>query len=387
MKKVVLAYSGGLDTSCAIKWLEEKGYYVIVFIADVGQNENFKAIKARALSTGAQKAYVLDLQKEFVEDYVFAALKAGAIYERKYLLATALSRPLIAKHQVAIAHKEKADALAHGCTGKGNDQVRFEVTAKILDPKLESIAPVRIWEFKTRNEEIDYAKAKGIPIDVTKKKPYSIDKNAYGMSIEAGILEDPWVEPPEEIYQMTVNPQNAPSRPVYLEIEFQKGIPVKVNKKAYSPINILQKLNEIGGAHGVGRVDMIENRLVGIKSREIYECPSGTILYTAHQELEALVLDRETMHYKQGISLKYADLIYYGLWETPLKKQLDDYINRTQTHVTGTIRLKLYRGNCMVVGRKSPFSRYKEELATYGEKDIFDQNLSEGFIKIWGMPF
>ena len=387
MKKVVLAYSGGLDTSCAIKWLEEKGYYVIVFIADVGQNENFKAIKARALSTGAQKAYVLDLQKEFVEDYVFAALKAGAIYERKYLLATALSRPLIAKHQVAIAHKEKADALAHGCTGKGNDQVRFEVTAKILDPKLESIAPVRIWEFKTRNEEIDYAKAKGIPIDVTKKKPYSIDKNAYGMSIEAGILEDPWVEPPEEIYQMTVNPQNAPIRPGYLEIEFQKGIPVKVNKKAYSPINILQKLNEIGGAHGVGRVDMIENRLVGIKSREIYECPSGTILYTAHQELEALVLDRETMHYKQGISLKYADLIYYGLWETPLKKQLDDYINRTQTHVTGTIRLKLYRGNCMVVGRKSPFSRYKEELATYGEKDIFDQNLSEGFIKIWGMPF
>ena len=387
MKKIVLAYSGGLDTSCAIKWLEEKGYHVIAFIADVGQNEDFTAIEKRALATGAKKVYVMDLKKEFVEEYVFASLKAGAVYERKYLLATALSRPIIAKYQVQIAHKEKADALAHGCTGKGNDQVRFEVTAKILDPKLENIAPLRIWEFKTRDQEIDYAKAKGIPIDVTKKKPYSIDKNVYGMSIEAGILEDPWVEPPEDIYQMTVSPQKAPATAGYVEIEFEKGIPKKIDGKSYSGTELLQKLNELGGAHGVGRVDMVENRLVGIKSREIYECPSGTILYTAHQELEALVLDRETMHYKQGISLKYAELIYYGLWETPLKKQLDEYINKTQEHLSGTIRLKLYKGNCSVVGRKSSFSRYKEELATYGENDVFDQKLSQGFIKIWGMPF
>ena len=387
MKKIVLAYSGGLDTSCAIKWLEDQGYHVIAFIADVGQKEDFEAIKKRALATGAKKVHVLDLKEEFVSDYVFAALKAGAVYEHKYFMATSLSRPLIAKYQVQIAHKEKADALAHGCTGKGNDQVRFEVTAKILDPKLENIAPLRIWELKTRDQEIDYAKEKKIPIDVTKKKPYSIDKNVYGMSIEAGVLEDPWVEPPEDIYQMTVSPQKAPNKPVYLEIDFDHGIPFKLDGKNYNGVDLLQKLNEIGGAHGIGRVDMVENRLVGIKSREIYECPSGTILHTAHQELEAMVLDRETTHYKQGISLKYADLIYYGLWETPLKKQLDDYINKTQEQVTGTIRLKLYKGNCAIVGRKSPFSRYKEELATYGEKDVFDQKLSEGFIKIFGMPF
>ncbi len=387
MKKVVLAYSGGLDTSCAIKWLEDKGYEVIAFIADVGQKEDFESIKKRAMSTGAKKVYVLDLKKEFVNDYVFAALKSGAVYERKYFMATSLSRPIIAKYQVQIAHKEKASAIAHGCTGKGNDQVRFEVTAKILDPKLENIAPLRIWEFKTRDEEIDYARAKGIPVDVTKKKPYSIDKNIYGMSIEAGILEDPWIEPPEDIYQMTVSPMKAPNKPTYIEIEFEKGIPVKLDGKSYNGIDLLQKLNEIGGANAIGRVDMVENRLVGIKSREIYECPSGTILYTAHQELEALVLDRETMRYKQMIALKYAEIIYYGLWETPLKKQLDAYINKTQENVSGTIRLKLYKGNCEVVGRKSKFSRYKEELATYGAKDIFDQKLSEGFIRIFGMPY
>ncbi len=387
MKKVVLAYSGGLDTSCAIPWLKEKGYEVVAVIGDVGQGEDFEKIRTRALKTGASKAFVLDLKKEFVEDYVFAALKAGAIYERKYFLATSLSRPIIAKYQVEVAHKEKAGTLAHGCTGKGNDQVRFEVTAKLLDPKLDTIAPVRIWKFKTRDEEIDYLTSQGISIEVTKKKPYSIDKNIFGMSIEAGILEDPWIEPPEDIYQMTVSPEKAPAHATYLDIEFRKGIPVKLNGKLYDPVALLKKLNEVGGKNGIGRVDMVENRLVGIKSREIYECPSGTILHTAHQELEALVLDRETMRFKQSVSLKYADLVYYGLWETPLKKQLDAYIEETQKHMTGTIRLKLYKGNCTVAGRRSAYSRYKEELATYGEKDKFDQKLAEGFIKIWGMPY
>jgi len=387
MKKVVLAYSGGLDTSCAIKWLRDQDYKVIAFIADVGQEENFTEIKARALKTGATKSYVIDLKDEFVTDYILPALKAGAIYEGKYLLATALSRPLIAKHQVLIAHKEKATALAHGCTGKGNDQVRFEVTARLLDPKLETIAPVRIWEFKTREEEIDYAKRNKIPVNVTKKSPYSVDKNVYGRSIECGILEDPWAEPPEEIYQMTVSPQKAADKPTYITVDFEGGVPTKVDGKAYSPINLIFRLNELGGKNAVGRVDVIENRLVGIKSREIYENPAGTILHTAHQELESFVLDRETLHYKQLISQKYAELIYYGLWETPLKSQLDAYIEQTQKKVTGTIRLKLYKGNCTVVGRKSKFSLYKEELATYGSKDKFDQKLAEGFIKIWGMPY
>lgn len=387
MKKVVLAYSGGLDTSCAIPWLKDKGYDVIAFIADVGQNEDFDSIKKRALKTGASKVYNLNLQKEFVEKYVFAALKANAVYEGKYLMATSLSRPIIAKYQVEVAHKEKATAIAHGCTGKGNDQVRFEVTARICDPELEIIAPVRIWEFKTRDEEIDYLKEKGITMEVTKKKPYSIDKNVYGMSIEAGILEDPWREPPEDVYQMTTSPQKAPNKATYITIDFEKGIPKKINGTSYDSVSLIHTLNEIGGKNGVGRSDVIENRLVGIKSREIYEAPGGTILHLAHKELEALVLDRETSHYKETVALKYADLVYYGLWETPLKKQLDEYINKTQEKVTGTIRLKLYKGSCTVVGRKSPYSLYKEELATYGDKDKFDQKLAEGFIKIFGMPF
>jgi argininosuccinate synthase len=387
MKKVVLAYSGGLDTSCAIKWLEDKGYETIAFIANVGQGEDFEKIKKRALATGATKVHVLDLQKEFIDDYVFPALKASAVYENKYYLATALSRPLIAKHQVLIAQKEKADAIAHGCTGKGNDQVRFEVTAQIMDPRLEIIAPVRIWEFKTRDEEIDYAKEKGIPIDVTKKSPYSVDINLYGRSIEAGKLEDPWQEPPEEIYKMTVSPLKAPNQYSYFELEFEKGVPVKIDGKKYGSVEIIKKLNELGGKHGVGRVDMVENRLVGIKSREIYENPAATIINKAKHELECLVLDRETLHYKQGFSQKYAEVIYYGLWETPLKKQLDAYFNKMQERVSGTVRIRLYKANCDIVGRKSKYSRYSEALATYGEKDVFDQKLAEGFIRLWGMPF
>jgi len=387
MKKVVLAYSGGLDTSCAITWLTDIGYDVIAFIADVGQQEDFKKIKKRALATGAKKVYIKDLKKEFVTDYVFPALKAGAIYEGKYLLATALSRPLIATHQVAIARKEKATAIAHGCTGKGNDQVRFEVTAKLLNPKLETIAPVRIWEFKTRNEEIDYAKKKKIPISVTKKSPYSVDVNVYGRSIECGILEDPWKEPPEEIYALTTNPVKAPNKPAYVTIEFKGGVPVKVNGKSYAPVALIEKLNTVAGAHGVGRVDMVENRLVGIKSREIYENPAGTILHTAKQELESLVLDRETMRHKTLVAHKYAELVYYGLWATPLKEQLDAQVNCIQKNVTGTVRLKLYKGSCAPVGRKSQYSRYKETLATYGDKDTFDQKLAEGFINLWALPF
>jgi argininosuccinate synthase len=387
MKKVVLAYSGGLDTSCAIKWLQDKGYDVIAMIADVGQGEDFDIIKERALKTGASKVHVLNLQKEFISDYVFPAIRANAIYENKYLLATALSRPLIAKRQVEIAHKENATAVAHGCTGKGNDQVRFETTIRLLDPSLEHIAPVRVWEFKTREEEIDYALKHKIPVSVTKKSPYSIDINLYGRSIECGVLEDPWVEPPEEIYHFTVSPEKAPNKPTYIEIDFKDGTPTAIDGKSYQPLNLINELNALGGKNGVGRVDAIENRLVGIKSREIYENPAGLILYLAHQELEALVLDRETAHYKQLISPKYAQLIYNGLWETPLKKQLDAYINETQKNVTGTVRLKLYKGNCIVVGRKSKYSRYKLQMATYGGKDQFDQKMAEGFLKLWALPY
>jgi argininosuccinate synthase len=387
MKKVVLAYSGGLDTSCLIRWLKDKGYEVIAFMADVGQGSDFKLIEKRALATGASKVYILDLKQEFIKDYVFPAIKANAVYEGKYFLATALSRPLIAKHQVNVAKKEKATAIAHGCTGKGNDQVRFEVTAKLLAPHLELLAPLRTWELKTRDQEIDYARQHKIPIDVTKKSPYSTDINLYGRSIECGILEDPWAEPPEEIYVMTKDPRKCSNDPEYLEVDFAQGIPVKVNGKTFKPVDLVVELNAIGGRNGVGRVDMVENRLVGIKSREIYENPAGTILMTAHKELEALVLDRETLHYKELLSPRYAEMTYYGLWETPLKLQLDAFIEKTQERVSGTVRLKLHKGNCHVVGRKSPYSRYKEALATYGDKDIFDPKLSEGFIRIWGMPY
>ena len=387
MKKVVLAYSGGLDTSCIIPWLKDKGYETIAFIANLGQPENFKAVEKRALGSGAAKVICLDLQKELIEDFAFPALKARAMYEQKYVLACALSRPLIAKHQVLIANKEKADAVVHGCTGKGNDQVRFETTYRLMNPKLEIIAPVRIWKFKTREEEIDYARQKKIPITVTKKSPYSIDTNLFGRAIECGVLEDPWHEPPEAVFELTQDPKKAPNVPAYIEVSFQKGIPTKVNGKSYAPVAIVKKLNEVGGKHSVGRVDMIENRLVGIKSRETYENPAATILHTALHELECLVLDRETMHFKEALSQKYAELTYYGLWFTPMKEQLDVYFNKVHAHTTGTVRLKLYKGSCSVVGRKSPYSRYSFEKATYGAKDTFDQKLAEGFNHIWAMPY
>jgi len=391
MKKVVLAYSGGLDTSCIVRWLKDKGYVVICFVADLGQGlgegENLKAIEERAFAAGASKVYIKDLQDEFVEDFVLPALKAGAVYERKYLLATALGRPLIAKYLVQIAHKEKAGAIAHGCTGKGNDQVRFEVTAGILDPSLEILAPVRDWEFKSREEEIEYAKAHRIPIDVTKKKPYSIDRNIWGVSIEAGVLENLEQEPPEDAYCMTKSPTQTASYPRYLELYFEKGIPKKIDGKPAKLKHLVSQLNEIGGFHGIGRSDLVENRLVGIKSREIYEAPAATILHTAHREVEALVLDRELAHFKEIISLKYSELVYYGLWYSELKDALDAFVESTQKNVTGSVKLKLSKGCCVPVARKSAHSLYKKELSTYGKEDVFDQKLAEGFIRIWGMPY
>ncbi len=391
MRKIVLAYSGGLDTSCAVRWLKEQGYEVICFVADLGQGlgegEDFAAIEARALVAGASKVYIKDLQDEFVQDFVLPALKANAIYEGKYLLATALGRPLIAEYLVEIAHKEKANAVAHGCTGKGNDQVRFEVTIGILDPKLEIIAPVRVWEFKSREEEIEYAHMYNIPIDVSKKKPYSIDRNIWGISIEAGVLENLEQEPPEDAYLITKSPTRDTTYPKYIEIYFEKGVPKKIDGKTYKLKTLINQLNEIGGLYGVGRTDLVENRLVGIKSREVYEAPAATILYIVHKELESLVLDRELAHFKEIVSLKYSELVYYGLWYSPLKEALDSFVNSTQKHVTGSIKLKLFKGSCIPVGRKSPNSLYKKGLSTYGKEDKFDQRLAEGFIKIWGMPY
>jgi argininosuccinate synthase len=392
MKKIVLAYSGGLDTSCAVRWLKEKkNFEVICFIADLGQGlgsgEDFAAIEARAFAAGASKVYIKNLQDEFVEDFVLPALKANAIYESKYFLATALGRPLIAKYLVEIAHKEKADAISHGCTGKGNDQVRFEVTVGILDPKLEIIAPVREWEFKSREEEIEYANMHNIPIEVTKKKPFSIDRNIWGVSIEAGVLENLELEPPEEAYLITKSPTHMSSYPKYIEIYFEAGVPKKIDGRKYKLKNLISYLNEIGGMAGVGRADLVENRLVGIKSREIYEAPAATILYSAHKELESMVLDRELAHFKEIVSLKYSELVYYGLWYSPLKNALDKFVDSTQKHVTGSIRLKLFKGNCAPVARKSPYSLYKKDLSTYGKEDKFNQKLAEGFIRIWGMPY
>jgi len=390
MKKIILAYSGGLDTSCAVHWLKQQGWDVVCFVADLGQGisgEDFSQIEKRALIAGASKVYIKDLQDEFCQDFILPVLKAGAIYEGRYLLATALGRPLIAKYLVQLAHKEKAQAVSHGCTGKGNDQVRFEVTVRILDPKLEILAPVRVWGFKSREEEIDYALSFGIPLEVTKKKPYSIDRNLWGVSIEAGILEDLNQEPPEDAYILTKSPTHLPSYPKYIEVSFKEGIPYKLDGKTMKLKDMIAQLNEIGGAYGIGRSDLIENRLVGIKSREIYEAPAATILYTAHRELESLVLDRELSHFKEMVSLKYAELVYYGLWFTPLKQALDAFVESTQSRVSGSVRLKLFKGNCVAVGRSSPNSLYRKELSTYGQEDKFDQRLAEGFIRIWGMPY
>ncbi|MBN1227806.1 MAG: argininosuccinate synthase [Deltaproteobacteria bacterium] len=387
VNKVVLAYSGGLDTSIIIKWLMDKYQcQVICLAADLGQEEDLQKIKDKALRIGATKVYVEDLCQEFLTRYCFPSLWANAVYEGKYPLATALGRPLIAEKLVEIAEKEGADAVVHGSTGKGNDQVRFDVSIMALNSELQIIAPVREWEFKSREEEIDYAKKYDIPVPVTKEKPYSIDMNLWGVSIECGVLEDPWVEPPQDAYLITQSPQKAPQKSLDLELTFEEGNPVAIDGKPYKPVDLLKKLNQLGGAYGIGRFDMVENRLVGIKSREIYEAPGATILLTAHKELESLVLDRETMHFKEGIATKYAELVYYGLWHSKFREALDGFSKVLQKQVTGQVRMKLHPGYCLCVGRKSAFSLYNEDLATYTQRDIFDHKGGEYFCKLWGLP-
>ncbi len=386
LQKIVLAYSGGLDTSVILKWLIEKYQCpVIAFCANLGQEENWDEIKEKGIRCGAEKVIIKDLREEFVKEYVFFAIKAGAIYENWYMLGTSLARPLIAKEQVKIARKEGADAVAHGATGKGNDQVRFELTYTALAPDLKIIAPWREWEFKGRTELIEYAKKHNIPIPVTLEKPYSIDANLFHISYEGGILEDLWQEPPEDMFIMTVSPEKAPDFPEYIEIDFEKGIPVSIDGEKLNPIEILTKLNKIGGKHGIGRIDMVENRVVGIKSRGIYETPGGTILHIAHRALEQITLDREIMRIKDMLVSKIAELIYYGFWYSPEFQSLKTFIEKTQENVSGTIRLKLYKGNVIVVGRKSPYSLYKKELASFDEKEGYNPKDAEGFIKLQGL--
>ena len=387
-EKVVLAYSGGLDTSICIKWLmDEHNMDVIAVVGEVGQeHEGLEAVRQKALRTGAIEAYVVDMREEFVDEYLTDAIRANALYENKYPLLSALSRPVISKHLVRIAHEHGAKYIAHGCTGKGNDQVRFETSVWLLDPSLKIIAPVREWPFKTRPEEIEWAAEHGVDVPVTNAKPYSIDDNLWGRAIECGVLEDPWNEPPEDIYTMTDSPENAPDKPEYVEIGFEAGIPVSLDGQQMSYIDIICKLNEIAGRNGYGRIDMIENRLVGVKSRECYEQPAALALITAHKSLEDMCLEREVLHYKLGIEQKWAEVVYYGQWFAPLKKALDGFINATQEHVTGTVRVKFYKGTCTVVGRKSDYSVYDYALATYDKGDTFNHESSAGFIELFALP-
>lgn len=385
-KKIVLAYSGGLDTSVILKWLIEKYQCpVIAFCADLGQEENWEEIKEKAIKCGAEKIIIRDLKEEFVKDYVFFAVKAGALYENWYMLGTALARPLIAKEQVKIAIQESADTVAHGATGKGNDQVRFELTYTALAPDLKIIAPWREWEFKGRKELIEYARKQGISVPVTPEKPYSIDANIFHTSYEGGILEDLWQEAPEDMFIMTVSPEKAPDKPEYIEIEFEKGEPIGLNGEKLKPVELLSKLNKIGGKHGIGRVDLVENRFVGLKSRGIYETPGGTILHIAHRALEQITLDREVMRIKDTLMPKISELIYYGFWYSPEFQTLKTLVEKTQERVSGIVRLKLYKGNVFVAGRKSPYSLYKKELASFDEEKFYNPKDAEGFIRLQGL--
>lgn len=387
VKKVVLAYSGGLDTSVMIPWIKEKyGCEVIAMAADVGQAEELSGLKEKGIKTGASKVYVEDLNKEFVEEYLFKMIKAGAIYEGRYLLGTSIARPLIAKRQVEIAKKEGADAVAHGATGKGNDQVRFELTYKALAPELKIIAPWREWDIKGREEEIDYAKKLNIPVPVSKEKPYSSDRNLWHISFEGGILENLWNEPKEDMFLLSVSPEKAPDKATYMEIGFEKGVPVSIDGKKMDGVSLVKKLNEVGGANGIGRIDIVENRLVGIKSRGVYETPGGTMLMIAHKDLEAITVERDTAHYKEAVSIKYAEMVYNGQWFSPLKEALDKFIDDTQKNVTGVVRLKLYKGNCMVVGRKASNSLYDTSLASFEKEEVYNQKDAEGFINLYGLP-
>ncbi len=387
MSKVILAYSGGLDTSVAIQWIKEnKGLEVIAMAADVGQEEELDPLEEKALASGASKIYIEDVKEEFITDFIFPTLKAGALYQGKYLLGTAMARPIISKKLVEIAAKEGADYIAHGATGKGNDQVRFELTAKALNPNLKVIAPWREWEIRSRQDAIEYARKRNINLTVSTKKPYSMDRNIWHISYEGGILENPDQEPDEDMFLLTQNPQKAPDKPAYVEIGFVAGVPVKIAGELLSPVDLLTKLNKLAGEHGVGRVDLVEDRLVGMKSRGIYETPGGTLLYLAHRELENLTLDRDTQSYKEILAIKYAQLVYDGLWYTTLRESLDAFVDKTQGHVTGSVTLKLFKGSVSIAGRKADRSLYLEDLATFEADALYDQKDAAGFINLFGLP-
>jgi argininosuccinate synthase len=388
MAKVILAYSGGVDTSIIVKWLkEEYDYEVIAFAADVGQGSGeLDGLEEKALATGASKIYIEDLRQEFLEQFAFPMLQSGALYEGRYYNGTAIARPIIARAMVQAALKEGAEAVAHGATGKGNDQVRFELTVKALAPHLKIIAPWRIWDIRSRKDAIAYAEKAGIPIPVTVEKPYSMDRNLWHISYEGGILEDPTREPWEEMFLLTRSPEDAPDQPTRVKISFEKGVPVALNGKTMGSIELMETANKIAGENAIGRADLVENRLVGMKSRGVYETPGGTLLYFAHKELEQLTLDRETMHFKEIVAAKYAEVVYYGLWYTPLRKALDSFIKSTQETVSGEVELKLYKGNLTVASKSSPFSLYHPELATFDEDDLYDQKDAGGFINLFGLP-
>jgi argininosuccinate synthase len=387
IKKVVLAYSGGLDTSVIVPWLiENYGCEVVCFTADLGQGSELEGLEEKALASGASQCIIRDLKDEFVRDYIFRVVKAGAIYERKYLLGTSMARPLISKHQVEIAHLVGADGVAHGATGKGNDQVRFELTYLALDPRLMIIAPWREWKIRSREDAIDYARKHNIPVTSTIKSIYSRDANLWHESHEGGPLEDPWLEPPDNVLKHTLTPESAPDQSAYVEIAFKEGVPAAVDGQKMSPTEIITTLNELGGKHGVGVVDMVEGRLVGMKSRGIYETPGGSILMAAHRELESLVLDKDTIAYKDQVAIKYAELIYNGMWFSPLHEAITAFVDSSQGPVTGDVRLKLYKGGIYPAGKRSPFSLYREDFATFGQEDVYDQSYAEGFINLYGLP-
>jgi argininosuccinate synthase len=383
VKKVVLAYSGGLDTSVILRWLVETyDCEVIAFVADLGQGDELAPVRAKAKRTGASKVYVEDVKDEFVRDFIFPALMANAVYEGSYLLGTSIARPLIAKKQIEVVRREKADSVSHGATGKGNDQVRFELTYYALMPGIRVIVPWREWEFSSRTDLVNYAKKHGIPTPVTAKKPYSSDRNLMHISFEGGILEDPWAEPPEDMFVLTRSPEKAPAKPVYVEVDFVRGVPTAVDGKKMGPSKLLAHLNRIGGIHGIGRVDLVENRYVGMKSHGVYETPGGTILHAGHRAVESITLDREVMHLRDSLIPKFAELIYYGYWYSPEMELLRTTVEKSQENVTGTARLKLYKGNCTVVGRKSPVSLYRTDFATFEKETVFNQADATGFIKI-----
>ena len=388
VKKVVLAYSGGLDTSVIVPWLKNnyRNCEVICFCADLGQEEELDGLDEKARASGASKLYVRDLREEFITDFVFPTLRAGAIYEREYLLGTSFARPLIARHLVDIAEHEGADALAHGCTGKGNDQVRFELTAMALNPGLKVIAPWREWSIRSREDALAYAEEFNVPVTHTERDIYSRDRNIFHLSHEGGLLEDPWNEPEEVMYKLSRSPLDAPDEPVLVELGFEQGVPVTLDGAAIGPVELFQQLNRVAGEHGIGRSDIVENRLVGMKSHGVYETPAGTVLLRAHRALESITLDKQVMHYKDLLASKYAELVYNGMWYTRLREALDAFVDVTQQQVSGTVRLKLYKGNLILAGRKSPTSLYREDYASFGEEDVYNQKDAEGFIRLFGLP-